>query len=398
MAAPDGAAKRLVVFFSPNGTVHEHWRPSGSGADYAFPAGSVLEPLQDFREKLIVCDGLDFVAATNHEGGMAAMLTGQGAVDSVTGGKSLDQFVAAELGAATKFPSLEFGVITSPWGSGVQTRMSNAGPAQFVTPDDSPASVYDRMFADAVGGEEAATRLRARRERIVDLLVDEVSTMKSQLGAQQRIKLDAHLSALATLEQGLQAVDCDAPTAPMALDPIANDNFPVVGRAQMDLLVMSLLCDMTRVASIQWSHTVGPVVFSWLGVGEGHHSLSHIGDQDVAGVGRFIDCERWYAEQFAYLLGQLDALPDPDGEGSMLDTTVVLWAKELGDGRLHECLDVPFVVAGGGDCFDLGRYVDFGGAPHNQLLVSICQAMGLSNDTFGNPAHGSGALPGLVSQ
>jgi len=394
--AAGAGAERLVVFFSPNGTVPAHWRPDGSGADYSFPAGSVLEPLVDFRERMIVCSGIDFVGATNHEGGMAAMLTGQGDANSATAGKSLDQYVAAELASPTKFPSLELGVITSPWGGGIQTRMSYAGPEQFVTPDDSPASVYDRMFADVVGGDEAAARLRDRRGRIVDLLVDEVSALRGQLGTEEAIKLDAHLAALATVEQGLQAVNCDAPEAPLTMDPVANDNFPAVGQAQMDLLVMSLMCDMTRVASIQWSHTVGPVVFSWLGVNEGHHSLSHIGDTDTAGVGRFIDCERWYAEQFAYLLGQLEALPDPDGEGTMLDTTLVLWAKELGDSRLHECLDVPFVIAGATDCFSLGQHIDFAGAPHNQLLVSVCQAMGLSNDTFGNPAHGQGPLPGLV--
>ncbi|MBC8068016.1 MAG: DUF1552 domain-containing protein [Deltaproteobacteria bacterium] len=390
------AAQRLLVFFSPNGTVHEHWRPQGGETDFSFASGSVLEPLADLRERLIVCDGLDFVAATNHEGGMAAMLTGQGDASSVTGGKSIDQYVAARLASPTKFSSLELGVLTSPWGGGIQTRMSYSAPGTFVTPDDDPHHVFDRMFADLVGGDEAAARLRARRQRVVDLLVDDVSSLRGRLGAAERVKMDAHLEALAQLEQGLTAVSCDPAEAPLVGDHLANDSFPAVGQSMMNLLTMALMCDMTRVATIQWSHTVSPVVFSWLGVGEQHHSLSHIDDSNTAGVAQFVQCERWFAERFAELLTQLDALPDPSGEGTMLDTTLVVWAKELGDSRLHECRSVPFVLAGASQQLTPGRYLDFGGTAHNHLLVSICQAMGLDNDSFGDASLGTGPLEGLA--
>jgi hypothetical protein len=396
-AEGDAVAQRLVVFFSPNGTVHEHWRPQGGETDFTFAAGSVLEPLADLRSRLVVCDGIDFVAATNHEGGMAAMLTGGGDASSATGGRSLDQFVAGELATPTKFPSLELGVITSPWGGGVQTRMSYSGANAFVTPDDDPAHVFDRMFGDVVGGDAAADALRARRQRVVDLLVEDAHALRARLGAHERVKLDAHLEALAKVEQGLQGVSCDAVEAPLAMNHLANESFPAVGQAMTDLLVVALMCDMTRVASIQWSHTVSPVVFSWLGIGEQHHSLSHIDDGNQAGVAQFVQCERWFAERFRDLLLALDALPDPGGEGTMLDTTLVVWAKELGDSRLHECRSVPFVLAGAPHCVPPGRHLDFGGAAHNHLLVSICRAMGLDNDTFGDPALGAGPLPGLLA-
>ncbi len=396
-AAPaDGVAQRLVVFFSPNGTVHQHWRPQGGETDFTFAAGSILEPLGELRDRLVVLDGIDFIAATNHEGGMAAMLTGQGDASTATAGKSLDQYVATELASSTKFASLDLGVLTSPWGGGVQTRMSYSAPGTFVTPDDDPVHVFDRMFADVVGGDEAAARLRARRERVVDLLVDDATALRGRLGAAQRVKLDAHLEALAQLEQGLQAVSCDPTTAPAVGDHLANASFPAVGQAMSDLLVTALACDMTRVASLQWSHTVSPVVCSWVDVTEQHHSLSHIDDSNVAGVAQFVACERWFAERFRDLLLQLDALPEPAGEGSMLDNTIVLWAKELGDSRLHECKSVPFVIAGAPQCFTPGRYLDFGGTAHNHLLVSICRAMGLANETFGDPALGEGVLEGLA--
>ena len=158
---------------------------------------------------------------------------------------------------------------------------------------------------------------------------------------------------------------------------------------------MSLTCGMTRVASLQWNHTVGPVVMSWAGVSEGHHGLSHSDDGNAAGVAAFVATERWYASQFAYLIDKLATTPDPDG-GNLIDSTVVLWCKELGDGRMHDCKSVPFVLARGGG-LATGQYLNFGGKSHTQLLVSVCQALGLSNTTFGDPTKGSGSLPGLFA-
>ncbi|HSP77111.1 MAG TPA: DUF1552 domain-containing protein, partial [Myxococcaceae bacterium] len=177
----------------------------------------------------------------------------------------------------------------------------------------------------------------------------------------------------------------------------ANDGFPAVGRAQMELLVSALACGLTNVASLQWSHTVAPQVFTWLGVGEGHHELSHKDDANTRGVADFVKCERWFAEQLAYLLDALEARPDLETGGTLLDSTLVLWAKELGDSRLHNCRSVPFVLAGGSQCsLRFGRSLRFNGAPHQQLLTSVCHALGVGIDTFGDATRGSGPLAGLV--
>jgi len=391
-------AKRLVIFFSPNGTVHKHWRPQGSGAAFTFPAGSILEPLKKHQQRVLVCDGIDYKSVDNHEGGMAAMLTGGGGAASSTGGMSIDQFVASKVGQNSKFGSLEFGVQTSAWGGNVQTRMSYLAPGVYAPPDDSPKSVYKRMFGDLSGDPMAMDKLLARKKSVIDLVRSEIGDLQNRVGKAERDKLEAHLAALHKVELGLQggsSPTCDAPGAPIDVDPYDNASFPDIGKAQMDLLVLSLACGMTNVASIQWSHTVGPAVFSWLGVSDGHHSLSHSDDGNAQGIGDFVKAERWYSEQFVYLLDALAAAPDPDG-GTLLDTTLVVWCKELGDGRLHDCKSVPWVLAGG-KAFTMGRYVDFGGAPHQKLLVSICQAMGLDNQTFGDATKGTGPLDGLVA-
>lgn len=394
----DHNAQRLVVFFSPNGSILEHWRPSGSESSFNFPAGSILEPLSAWKERLLVIDGLDFKGATNHEGGMAEMLTGGGGAASMTRGQSLDQYVAGEIGGSSRFSSINLGVQTSAWGASTQTRMGYYADGSYVSPDDRPRDVFARMFGDVAGGGDMDIAMR-RRQSVLDLVRDEVAVLQTELGREERLKLDAHLESIRQLETSLM-VDtsgCGAPTVPMMLDSQANDNFPAVVRAQTDLLVASLACDMTRVASLQCSHTVSPTVPSWLGISEGHHALSHMSDSNVTGVQQFVQAERWFAEQFLYLLERLDATPDVMAPGSsLLDTTAVLWAKEMGDSRLHVCESVPFVIAGAPNHFNLGRYLRFPAENHQKLLVSMCHSVGLTNPTFGNPAYGTGPLTGLT--
>lgn len=384
-ATGSGHATRLLVLFSPNGTVHEHWRPQGTEHDFSFAPGSILEPLARHQDDLLILDELDFWDADNHDAGMAAMLTGQGTASDESGGLSVDQYVAQAIGGDTAFRSLEFGVQTSAWGGTTSTRMSYAGPGSYVTPDDDPLNAYVRLFGDQASDAADLERLRARRVSVLDLAHDELAELDKRLGAQERIKLEAHTEALRAMEKSLTSdLSCDAPLAPDAFSVYDNDSFPRIADAQLGLALQALSCGITRVASVQLSHSVAPVVFSWEGVSQEHHSLSHIDDSNTAGVQDFVTTERWYMDRFADVLDQLKALPDPDGGGSLLDTTLVLWASELGDGRDHTCTSVPWILAGpAGGAFNPGRYLKLGGESHASVLLSLCHAMGLQNETFG---------------
>jgi hypothetical protein len=151
------------------------------------------------------------------------------------------------------------------------------------------------------------------------------------------------------------------------------------------------------VLSLQYTHTVSPTIMSWAGAGEGHHELSHKDDSNTAGVASFVQTGRWLATQFASLLDQLATTQEADGSGSLLDTSTVVWVKELGDGRLHDFKSVPFIIAGKGNGhFAPGRYLKFQNQPHQRLLVSLCQAMGVDVDSFG-VTDITGALPGLTA-
>ncbi|MEM9490182.1 MAG: DUF1552 domain-containing protein, partial [Myxococcota bacterium] len=290
-AADSTAAQRLIVVFTPNGTVNRKWRPTGSETSFSFPSGSILEPLTERRNDLVVIDGLDFHGASNHEGGMAAMLTGGGGGASESGGRSVDQYVASRIGGNSRFPSLELGVQTSAWGGSVQTRRSYRGPGEYAPPDDSPVNVYSRLFGDLVGTADEVDAALRRKLSVLDNVQTELSSLQNELGHEEGIKLDQHLESIRQLERSLgggTVGSCESPPAVSSMSVYDNDNFPAIGRAQMDLLVTALACDMTRVISLQWSHTVGPPVMSWLGLGEGHHDLSHKDDGNSAGVDAFV--------------------------------------------------------------------------------------------------------------
>ncbi|TNE86842.1 MAG: DUF1552 domain-containing protein [Deltaproteobacteria bacterium] len=361
-----GGARRLLVFFTPNGTVHRHWRPE-SGMQFA--PGSILEPLADHADDLLVLE-TDFVTGNNHEGGMAAMLTGGG-------GDSIDQVVADAIGGQSRFRSLELGALTSAWGGSSQTRMCYRGGG-FVTPNDDPVNAWNRLFGDL-----GNTALLDRRRSVLDLAMADLTKLRGRLGAEEAARLDLHTEALREVERGLAGGGtCEDPGDLGTIRATDNDAFPDIVKAQIDVAVQALACGMTQVASVQLSHTVGPVVFSWLGESEGHHSLSHIDDGNPTGIASFVNCERWFAAQFAYLLDRLKALPDPETGAPLLDDTTVLWAQELGDGRMHECVNVPWVIAGGGGYFQTGRHLDLD-ETHDAVLVAVANSLGLPLTRFG---------------
>lgn len=395
------APKRIIFWFSPNGTVHKHWRPVGDETSFSFPAGSILEPLAAHRDSLIILDGLDFVGARggSHEGGMEHALTGGG-------GASLDQFMASQVGIATAFPSIELGVQTSAWGASIQTRLSYNDKHQFVHPEDDPGAAYRRLFGvpatqSVVGGQGSAAAFDPRKS-VLDVVRGELKALKKQLGVEEQIKLDAHLDALRQIERrtaGAAAAggaSCGGMQGPAIADPKSNEQFPEVGKLQMDLLVAAAACDLSRVLTLQWTHTVSPTIFSWAGASEGHHELSHKDDGNAAGVASFVQAERWVSQQFAAFLDRLKATPEPDGSGTLLDTSTVVWVKELGDGRLHDFKSVPFILAGAGNGYwNTGRYLKLDQVPHQKLLVALGQSMGITMESFGSDMV-TGALGGLT--
>jgi len=400
-AAEDDPPRRLVLMFSSNGTLHEAWKPTGSEA--SFTLGEILEPLSPFQDRVNVLDGLRLQwggQAGQHFLGMAGLWTGSAmGADGWADGQSVDQYVATQRDDPTPFSSLELGVQTSGANAGTKRHMCYAGPSQPLPSEDDPTAVFDRLFSGLdAEPDAAAVERRARRQSVIDLVRTDLHRLESLYGAEDRIKLEAHLESIRGIEQRLDlevSAQCEPPAsvAVASEDPSA---FPEVLRLQADLLVAALACDLTRVASLQCSYAQSFMVPTWLGLGERHHAISHLDHSSTAVQQQVITINRWYAEQMAYLIERLDAVPE--ASGTLLDQSLVVWGNEMAKGQGHTPWPCPFVTAGSaGGAVVTGRSFDFGDTPHARLLVTICRAMGLAGvESFGTLDPGTGALPGML--
>jgi hypothetical protein len=400
--------KRLVLLYTPDGTLNLDWEPTGSETD--FTLSRIHEPLTPHQQDIVVLGGMRLNvggAGQGHAYGMAGLWTGartndgtlfDGGNGEMTGwgsGPSVDQVVAGRVGDATLYRSLEFGVQTRD--HNVLSRMCYAGNDQPIAPEDDPYAMFTRVFGDLSQDESELTRLRERRKSVIDLVRGELDGLKRRFSADDRQKLASHLESLRAIERRLDAslLACEPAATSGTLDPWDPDNFPAVGRLQMDLLVQALACDATRVASLQFSRAGSYVVHKWLGHTSAHHTMSH--NNSSGGTGsdpRIEEIDVWYAGEVAYLLDLLASVPE--GDGTLLDNTLVVWGREMARASGHAVHPTPLVLAGRcGGALRTGRYVDFGDAGHSRLLVSICRAFGLDDvDSFGN-MNSEGALDGL---
>jgi hypothetical protein len=339
-----------------------------------------------------------------------AWLTGQGLVEGdqigndgvsragFANGISVDQAIARAIGAATKFRSLEFGVQLG--GADVMHRMSYLGSNQPIPPEEDPAAAFGRIFADINAGADETQKLAAHRATVLDAIGDDYTRLMKKLGSDDRRKVEQHLASIRDIESRLTQTSAPgaacAPIAPKASYDLTNfDDFPVIGKLQMDVLAMALACDMTRVCSLQWSGGKNRHTFNWLNISDEHHSLSHSGASDMLSQSKLAQVHRWYTEQFAYLLAKLDNIRE--GDGTLLDNCAILWGTDVARGNAHSDAPIPFVVAGRAqNALRTGRYLKFPeGTSHSNLLVSMLNAMGVTTRTFGKPEACTGPLSGL---
>lgn len=416
--AEDGFPLRFIVFFHPNGVWPPTWWPTPGLSTTDFTLASSMAALESYKNQLVIIDGLNMPSADAgpgepHQSGMGAVLTGRplqagsmvGGDGTLAGwgdGISVDQALAAEIGKDSSYPSLELGVRASAFGGGeVRSRMVYSGPAAAISPDDDPLSVWNRVFADLTLSPTEMAELRARRLSILDTVEGQFAALEAKAGADDRQRLQQHAALVRDLEDRLtnEAVlgeACTVPGVPPGTAPDDANTMHTISQQQLDLMVMALACDVTRVASIQYSNGKNHTQFPWISsMGDGHE-LSHAGDTDTVAWAEWSTREAWYAEQFAYLLGKLAAIPE--GEGTMLDHTCILWANELAQGNTHSHNRMPFVLAGSaGGAIPTGRLLTYDNLPHNNLLVSLLNAYGLESTTFGAPEHCTGALSGLLA-
>lgn len=405
------ALRKLVIMATPNGTVMSSFWP-GTGCAY----GPILKPLEPLRKKLLVMRGIDMKSALkapvprDHLPDFANALiarqpVGNSFSNNQVTGISIDQHIANTVGNTTKFASIALNV--GPTASAYPLLASGAGRP--ITPNGNPQKAFDQLFSNlpVPGGmpmgaspvDPAIERLRADRASLLGNLRQELGDVRCQLGAPERLKFDAHVDALHELEKSLSftsvavGAGCKKPPTP----PTAGD-FPTVGAAQIKNVVAALACERTRVAVLAWSHGGSGVSHTWAGATGSHHGISH-NTEGVNATGEvrlqwLVNIDTWYAKRMYDLCQALDGIPE--GAGTMLDNTAVLWIHEQSNGASHQRTDMPYVLAGGcGGAFRTGRCLQFKGVAHNGLLISLAEAMGVPTPSFGDPEFSSGPLADL---
>ncbi|MFK5921174.1 MAG: DUF1552 domain-containing protein [Verrucomicrobiota bacterium] len=408
-AAKNSAAKkRLIIMFSPNGTIPGAFWPKTEGEDFELPP--ILEPLQAFKKEMLVLNGVYNKLqgdGDRHMRGMSCLLTGaplfpgniQGGSDTPAGWASdisIDQQIRnlCQKNPATKtrFGSLEFGVAVpnraDPW-----TRMVYAGANKPVAPIADPKQMLNKIYG---GMKDKKTVVS-----ILDNLKGDLQQASKKLGEEDRSLLEEHLTLVREMESELkQQNDNKKLTHQVSdIDPnieLLNDNTPKISRMQIDLLVNSMANDMTRIATLQYMRSVGQARMHWMDIDDGHHGLSHEPDDNKEAVAKLIKINRWFSTELAYLTERLQKTPEPGGDGSMLDHTLIIWVNELGKGNTHTLDNIPFVLIGGKQHgIKTGRHLKVDKVPHNRLLMSLSQSMGHPLKSFGTEKHCAGGALNL---
>ena len=407
-ANQDRRKQRLVVMFSPNGVVPTTFWPDDEGE--LFTLKESLTPLEQFRDRTLILRGVcDKVRGDgdSHMRGIGCLLTGielfpgniQGGSDTPAGwasGRSIDQeiknFLQADPATRTRFGSLEYGVMV-PDRADTWTRMSYAGPNKPLAPIDDPYQMFGKLYGRLKDQKSLAS--------ILDDLQDDLRKVGSRVSAADRRLLDEHATFVREMEQELKESGTrDLGHAVPELEPGVkeqNDNIPRISKMQIDLMVNSFAADFARVATLQYTNSVGGARMRWIGVNEGHHELSHNPDSDEKSQDKLTRINKWFCEQLAYLARRLAETPEPGGGGSLLDNTLIVWTNELGKGNSHTLDNIPFVLVGNGLDFNMGRSLKYPKVPHNRLLLSLAHGFGHHIDRFGNPDFcGDGPLSDLT--
>lgn len=395
VSASDEPPQRLLLVFSPNGTVPAAFWPAAGLSESDFTLNTIMEPLSAHRDRLLVLKGLQLSVAQvgpggPHQKGIGGLFTnadlqeghfvdGDGSTSGWANGPSIDQEVARYAGQQTYLQSLELGVRASE--NEVRGRISYAGPGAPMPPVNSPLVAYQRLFSDLLVGDEA---FRSRRQTVLEAVKQQYDLVTPELSRRDQVKLEQHMDLIRGLERRMgMATDmvCKRPEPPPDWAEDDETTMQDIATTQIQLLATAFACDMTRVGSLQISTAVNSIRYPWLGSEGSGHALSH--STDKASQEQVMVREQWVAAQIAALMDLLGAIPE--GEGSVLDHTLIVWGNELGWGANHTHDDMPFLLAGGAPGIRLGRFLRYEQIPHGGLLLSVLHAMGVPAEGFGHP-------------
>ncbi len=415
-AARKAGPLRFACVYVPNGKNMAEWTPKNVGK--LTTLSPTLEPLKGVMDDILVLSGLTCDKARAHGDGpgdharaMSAFLTGcqprKTHGSDIKAGISIDQYLAQNVGDATKFPSLEIGCepsrsagnCDSGYSCVYNSTVSWRTATTPVPKEVNPRLVFDRLFGSGKPNEAAEARARRERYRksVLDLVRDDAQQLQRGLGAADGRKLDEYLTAVRELEQRIARASAELapqralPSWAKAPPTGVPRDYAAHVRLMNDLLVLAYQTDSTRVATHVYANESSGRGYGFLGVPEGHHDLSHH-QRDAKKLAKLKVINYFHVTMFAELLTKLKRTKE--GDATLLDNCAIVYGSGNGDGNRHNHDDLPILLAGrGGGRIVAGRHVRYPNeTPLTNLFLSITDAFGLNAKGFGDS---TGRLPNL---
>ncbi len=397
---------RFAAIYVGNGANMFDWTPPTEGTGFQF--SPTLAPLEPYRNRTLVFTGLDNYPATDQgdTGGqhpraapafMSSVHPKQTEGADVEAGTTLDQLIAARICRDSKLSSLEVsvdrndvvGACDHGYACAYMNSLSWKTPTMPLPAETNPRFVFERLFGSGDTAEARAIRVQEDRS-ILDGLSREIAKLSGTLGGSDRDKLSEYLGAIRDVEQRISRAestnrDFDLPERPVGVP----DTFREYAELMFDLQVLTFQADVTRVTTFMMARENVNRSYDEIGLPEAHHSMSHHGNNPEK-MKEFSKLNTYHIETFAYYLDKLQAIPD--GDGTLLDSTVVLYGKGMSDGNTHNNYSVPVVVVGGRQNGLVGnRHLVYPkGTPLANLSLSLLDKFGVSVEAFGDS---TGELP-----
>ena len=405
-STPARPVRRLGYVFIPMGSDLKRWTP-GSDRDLS-QLSPILGSLEAYKDRVTVLTNMELQNAYpgTHATSNSAFLSCAKAKLTESSdyylGTTVDQIAAREIGQETRLPSLELGTelldVVGQCDDGFacvyQNSLSWSSPTTPLPYEAHPRKVFDRMYG--VGSPEQQGKALRKQASLLDRVKTDIARLQNELGPGDRTKMDEYLTSVREVERRIQIAEAgvaDNPTPDMDRPLGVPVSYAEHARLMFDLQVLALQSDMTRVVTFQLAREGSTRSYNEIGVSEPHHPLTHHGgNQDM--IDKFAKINEYHVSLFSYLLEKLKSTPD--GDGSLLDHSMYLYGSGMGDPNLHDHINLPILVAGGGaGKLKGGRHIRYEErTPLANLHLTLLEKAGVRMDSF---ADSKGTVEELLS-
>jgi hypothetical protein len=392
---------RFTGIFVPHGMAPGYWVPAKEGAGFEFPM--ILSPLEPFRDRTVVISGLwsksaeppPGVTGADHWVAAAYLCADKPkktAGADIYDGTTIDQLIAEKIGQETLLPSIQLGVEdpganSSNCGEGYSCAYTNSiswsTPTKPLPMEINPQVVFERLFGDGGTAEERAAR-RQQDRSILDSITQTLARFKVRIGAEDRVRVDEYLNDVREIERRLQIAAKASIEVPTATPYGVPESFDEHIKLQFDLLALAFRADITRVSTLLYARDLTARVYPESGTTISFHGGSHHAE-DPKRIAEYAKLNRYHVAMLAYFIDKLRSTAD--GDGTLLDHSLILYGSNMGDSNQHLHYDVPHLLLGGASGkLKGGRHLAFPAktVTTGNLLLSILDVFGVAQDRIGD--------------